>query len=378
MVSMDASLLLLRPGVAGCALVLALLAGCSGEDGAKASDKPKAAPAVPVTTAPVVRKSMPLKLAAIGNVEPSTTVAVKSRIDGQITAVHLADGRDVAKGDLLFELDARALEAQVQQMQATVQRDRALVANQEAKEKRYAELLAQGFISPDGYNQIKTDLDAGRATAAANEAMLQSARVQLSYTRIYAPIAGRAGKVQIQLGNVVKANDTMPLVTINAVTPIYVSFAVPEQHLAKIRAFLAKGPLAVHALPTGDSHPPSAGTLTFIDNAVDQQTGTIRLRATFPNRDNVLWPGQFAAVTVTLDQQVNAMVVPADALQTGPKGPFVYVIKADSSAEMRNVKVDRTDGADAVIAEGLKDGELVVTSGQIRLTPGAKVQLKSG
>ena len=157
----------------------------------------------------------------------------------------------------------------------------------------------------------------------------------------------------IQLGNVVKANDTLPLVTLNAVAPIYVSFAVPEQNLPTIRAFLAKGALAVRATPTGETHAESEGRLTFIDNAVDQQTGTIRLRATFPNRDNVLWPGQFANVTVTLDQQDNAIVIPADAVQTGPKGPFVYVIKPDSSAEMRSVKVDRTDGADAVIAEGV-------------------------
>lgn len=368
----------LRLWLAASVLALPLLVACSGGDDAKAGDKPKAAPTVPVTTAAVVRKSMPLKLEAIGNVEPSTTVAVKSRIDGQITAVHLTDGRDVAKGDLLFELDARALEAQVRQMEATLQRDRALVANQVAKEQRYSELLAQGFISPDAYNQIKTDLDAGRATAEANEANLQSARVQLSYTRIYAPIAGRAGKVQIQLGNVVKANDTTPLVTINAVMPIYVSFAVPEQHLARIRSFLAKGALAVQARPTGDTQTASEGTLTFIDNAVDQQTGTIRLRATFPNRDSALWPGQFASVTVTLDRQDNAIVVPADALQNGPKGPYVYVVKSDSSAEMRSVKIDRTDGPEAVIAEGVHEGETVVVSGQIRLTPGIKVQAKSG
>jgi multidrug efflux system membrane fusion protein len=263
-------------------------------------------------------------------------------------------------------------------MQAAVQRDRALVANNEAKEKRYSELLQQGFISADGYNQIRTDLDAARATAAANEAALEAARVQLSYTRIVSPIAGRAGKVMIQLGNVVKANDTLSLVTVNAVTPIYVSFAVPEQHLPTIRTFLAKGALAVLAVPTGETRARSEGRLTFIDNNVDQQTGTIRLRATFPNHDNLLWPGQFANVTVTLDRQENALVIPADAVQNGPKGPFVYVVKADSSAELRSVRVDRMDGAEAVITDGLKDGETVVTSGQIRLTPGAKVQSKAG
>lgn len=362
----------------GLLLALSILAACSDNGAAPPAGKAKPVVAVPVTTAQAVRKTMPLKLQAIGNVEPSTTVAVKSRIDGQITAVHLQDGRDVAKGELLFELDGRALEAQVRQMQAAVQRDRALVANNSAKEKRYAELLQQGFISADAYNQIRTDLDAARATAGANEAALDSARVQLSYTRIVSPITGRAGKVMIQLGNVVKANDTLPLVTLNAVTPIYVSFAVPEQNLPTIRAFLAKGPLAVRALPTGETRAESEGRLTFIDNAVDQQTGTIRLRATFPNRDNVLWPGQFANVTLTLDRQEDAIVIPADAVQSGPKGPFVYVVKPDSSAEMRSVKVDRTDGAEAVISDGVKDGETVVTSGQIRLTPGAKVQLKAG
>lgn len=360
-------------------LALSALTACSDNGAAQQqAGKAKAAAAVPVTTAPVVRRTMPVTLQAIGNVEASTTVVVKSRIDGQITAVHLQDGHGVSKGQLLFELDARALQAQVRQMEAAVQRDRALVANIEAKDKRYAELLQQGFISPDAYNQIKTDLEAARATASANQAALESARVQLSYTRIVSPVTGRAGKVMIQLGNVVKANDTTPLVTINAVAPIYVSFAVPEQYLSTIRAFLAKGALSVRATPTGAAQVVSEGQLTFIDNSVDQQTGTIRLRATFPNRDDVLWPGQFANVTLTLDRQDNAIVVPAEAVQTGPKGTFVYVIKPDSSAEMRNVRVDRTDGPDAIIGEGLKDGETVVTSGQIRLTPGAKVQAKTG
>ncbi|MEO8039659.1 MAG: efflux RND transporter periplasmic adaptor subunit [Betaproteobacteria bacterium] len=365
-------------GVAVLVLALSAIAACSDKDKDKAGAKPGTAAAIPVTTAPVVRKSMPLKLLAIGNVEPIRSVEVKSRIDGLIVAAHLADGDDVTKGQLLFELDARALQAQVQQMRATLQRDSALVANNEAKGKRYGELLQQGFISPDAFNQIKTDLDAARATAAADEAALDAARVQLSYTRITAPIAGRAGKVMIPVGNVVKANDTTPIVTINAIMPIYVSFAVPEQFLPAIRAFLAKGALPVSAIPAGDSHGPSEGTLTFIDNAVDAQTGTIRLRATFANRDNMLWPGQFANVTVTLDQQQDAIVIPAEALQNGPKGPYVYVVKPDSTAEMRSVKVDRTDGPDTVIVSGLRDGETVVVSGQIRLVPGAKVQSKNG
>jgi multidrug efflux system membrane fusion protein len=321
---------------------------------------------------------MPVKLQAIGTVEPYTAVAIKSRIDGQIVAVHFKDGQDVAKGQLLFELDARSLLAQVKQLEANVERNKVIVANNLAKEKRYSDLLAQGFISADAYNQIKTDLDAARANVEADQAALEVARVQLSYTRITAPISGRAGKAMIQVGNVVKANDTLPLVILNAIVPIFVSFSVPEQYLQDIRDFMSKGTLNVTASPAGDSTVAAHGKLTFIDNAVDPQTGTIRLRATFPNRDHVLWPGQFASTVLTLDEQPNAIVIPTEALQNGPKGQYVYVVKQDLSAEMRSVKVDRTDGAQTVIASGLAAGETVVTSGQIRVTPGAKVQPKAG
>ncbi len=367
----------IRNAIAAAAVALSA-AGCSPNDAAQDGAKSKAPPGVPVVTAQVVRKPMPLKLQAIGNVEPYTSVAIKSRIDGQIIAVRFQDGQDVRQGQLLFELDPRALEAQVKQLEANVMRDKVLVANDQAKEKRYSDLLDKGFISADAYNQIKTDLDAAQANVQANQAALEAARVQLSYTRITAPIGGRAGKIMIQIGNVVKANDTAALVTINAVVPIYVSFAVPEQYLSEIRRFMAKAPLVVHASPAGDASTRADGQLTFVDNAVDAQTGTIRLRATFPNKDHMLWPGQFANVTLTLSQQPDAIVIPSQALQNGPKGQYVYVVQPDQSAEMRSVTVDRTDGLDAVIASGLKEGETVVTSGQIRLTPGAKVAPKPG
>ncbi len=363
----------------GLAVIALSAAGCSQNDAAQEAAKSKAAPGVPVVTAPVVRKTMPVKLQAIGNVEPYTTVAVKSRIDGQITAVRFQDGQDVKEGQLLFELDPRALQAQVKQLQANLQRDTVIVANNQAKEKRYADLLEKGFISADAYNQIKTDLDAAQANVQADQAGLESARVQLSYTRIVSPITGRAGKIMIQIGNVVKANDTQSLVIINAVVPIYVSFAVPEQYLSDIRAFMAKGSLGVQAAPTGVATAETDGRLSFIDNLVDAQTGTIRLRATFPNKDHVLWPGQFANVTLMLRQQSDAIVIPSQALQNGPNGQYVYVVRPqDQSAEMRSVTLERMDGLEAVIASGLKEGETVVTSGQIRLTPGAKVAPKAG
>jgi len=362
--------------LAAAAIALSVT-GCSPNDAAGGA-KSKAAPGVPVVTAQVVRKPMPLKLQAIGNVEAYTSVAVKSRMDGQIIAVRFQDGQDVKAGQLLFELDPRALEAQVRQLQANVVRDKVIVANNEAKERRYKDLLDKGFISADAYNQIKTDLDAAQANVEANQAALEAARVQLSYTRITAPIGGRAGKIMIQTGNVVKASDTVALVTINAVAPIYVSFAVPEQYLPEIRRFMAKAPLSVHASPAGDASTQTDGQLTFIDNAVDPQTGTIRLRATFPNQDHMLWPGQFANVTITLSKQSDAVVIPSQALQNGPKGQYVYLVHPDQRAEMRSVTVDRTDGMEVVIASGLQGGETVVTSGQIRLTPGAKVEAKAG
>jgi len=367
----------IRNAISAAAVAL-LAAGCSPNDAAQDGAKSKAPPGVPVVTAQVVRKPMPVKLQAIGNVEPYTSVSIKSRIDGQIVAVRFQDGQDVRQGQLLFELDPRALEAQVKQLEANVMRDKVLVANDQAKEKRYSDLLDKGFISADAYNQIKTDLDAAQANVQANLAALEAARVQLSYTRITAPIGGRAGKIMIQMGNVVKANDTAALVTINAVVPIYVSFAVPEQSLPEIRRFMAKAPLVVHASPAGDASTQADGQLTFVDNAVDAQTGTIRLRATFPNKDHMLWPGQFANVTLTLSQQPDAIVIPSQALQNGPKGQYVYVVQPDQSAEMRSVTLDRTDGLEAVIASGLNEGETVVTSGQIRLTPGAKVAPKAG
>jgi multidrug efflux system membrane fusion protein len=369
----------LEAAVIGLALIALSAVGCSQNDAAQEAARTKATPGVPVVTAPVLRKTMPVKLQAIGNVEPYTSVSVKSRIDGQITAVHFQDGQDVKEGQLLFELDPRALQAQVKQLQANLQRDTVIVANNQAKEKRYADLLEKGFISADAYNQIKTDLDAAQANVQADQAGLEAARVQLSYTRIVSSIGGRAGKIMIQIGNVVKANDTASLVTINAVVPIYVSFAVPEQYLADIRGFMAKAPLGVHASPTGASVAETDGRLTFIDNMVEAQTGTIRLRATFPNRDNVLWPGQFANVTLTLREQPDAIVIPSQALQNGPKGQYVYVVKpGDQSVEMRSVTLERMDGLEAVIASGLQEGETVVTSGQIRLTPGAKVAPKAG
>jgi multidrug efflux system membrane fusion protein len=277
---------------------------------------------------------------------------------------------------LLFELDSRTPAAQVKQLKASVQRDRALLNNAVAQEQRQRDLLEKKFISDDAYAQTRTNLDAARATLAANEAGLESARTQMSYTRITSPISGQAGKILIQSGNVVKANDAAPMVVINEIAPIYVSFAVPEQYLADIRTFMAKNALKVQAQPTGNAAMVDNGQLSFIDNTVDAQTGTIRLRATFPNANRALWPGQFATVSLLLGTQADAIVVPSQAIQNGPKGQYAYVVKEDTSVEMRPLVIERSDGAESVIGKGLVEGETVVVSGQIRLVPGAKVQVK--
>ncbi len=354
-------------------------AGKGGKKAASADKKGKDAPAIPVIVATVAEQSVPLKIQAIGNVEVQATVSIKSRLDGQIVKVGFTDGQDVARGQLLFEIDARPLHAQLLQAQAALARDQAQLERARAQEERYKDLLQKGFVSQDAYAQFRTNVDTAAATVRAGEAAVENARLQTEYAVIRSPIDGRAGKILIQQGNLVKANDTVSLVVINQVAPIYVSFAVPEQYLGIIRKYMAGGKLAVEALPSGAADAAATmatGTLAFIDNTVDATTGTVRLRATFPNTDKALWPGQFVTASLTLNEQQNAIVVPSQAIQTGPKGQFVYVVKA-GAAEMREITVERVDGAQSVIGKGLAAGEQVVTSGQSRLIPGMKVSIKS-
>lgn len=355
-------------------LLAAAAAGCN--DGESAATKQEAPPA-PVSTAAVERRTVPLTVTAVGNVVPVESVAVKARIDGQIVAVHVSDGQEVRKGQLLFELDRRSLEAQLKQLEAQEARDRALLSNARSLEQRYNELQTKGFVSEEALVQARTGREAAEATVEADRAAVQTARVQLSYARIEAPISGRAGRVSLQLGNTVTANDEQALVTINRMAPINVSFAVPERLLPQLRNPPGGGPLRVSVMQDGAAEPVS-GRLTFIDNAVDAQTGTIRLHATFDNTDRQLWPGQFVTATLTLAEQADVLTVPAQAIQNGPNGPYVYVVKSDETAELRPVKVQRTQGPTAVIASGVQPGERVITVGQLRVTPGAKVSVRQG
>jgi membrane fusion protein, multidrug efflux system len=352
---------------------IGLLSACSAKSRANEGKK---GDAVPVVLAPVVQKTMPVRIQAVGNVEPYTTVSVKARVDGQIIETGFHEGGSVHKGQVLFQIDPRPIRALLAQAEANLARDKAQLEHAQAQDKRYQDLLKKHFISPDAYSQIHTNLQTAEATVRADQAAIDNAKVQLEYCTIRSPIEGRAGKIMIQQGNLVKANDVNPLVVINQVQPTYVTFAVPEQYLPAIRTNMSKGKLHVDVTVDDKNPKPESGELAFIDNTVDVTTGTIKVRATFPNADTTLWPGQFGTVILTLEQQPNAIVVPSQAVQTGPKGTYVFVAKPDMTAELRDVVVDRTEGAETVIAKGVSPGERVVSDGQLRVVPGAKLNPK--
>jgi len=365
----------LLPAFAAAMFALGSLGACSDKNGAQAEAK-KTPPSVPVLVAQVVEKSMPLRLHAIGNVETIASVAVKARVDGQITHVHVRDGQDVAAGDLLFQLDPKPYQSQLEQAQANLARDQAQLEYLKGQEQRYQDLMRQNFVSKEGYAQVAANFRGAEASVKANEAAAQHARVNLGYTTIKAPIQGRVGKVMLSEGNLVKGNDTVQMLVINQLSPIYVSVAVPQQYLNQIRTLHKSAPLRVEAaLEKGGKT--LAGKLAFIDNSVDVSTGTIKLRGVFENREKDLWPGQFVDAWVSLGHDEKALVVPTQALQTGPKGQYVYVVKADSSAELRNVEVARTEGEETVLKSGVSAGETVVVDGASRILPGTRVSTKA-
>ncbi|HET8667690.1 MAG TPA: efflux RND transporter periplasmic adaptor subunit [Terriglobales bacterium] len=353
-------------------IFIASLAACSGK---KQEQQKPAAMAVPVTVAVAQQKDVPIQLNAIGTVEAYTTVGIKTQISGEITTVNFKEGQDVNKGQLLFTIDRRPMEADLRRAEATLVKDQATAANDRAQARRYAELLKQGVVAPQQAEQMETAANASDALVKADQAAVQNARVQLQYAQVYAPISGRTGNLMVQLGNVVKANPDNPIVTINQVTPTYVTFTIPEQFLSEVKRYMAGRKLTVSAAIPNDPVP-ATGTLTFIDNAVDKQTGTIKLKGTFANADRRLWPGQFVNVTLTLATQPNAITVPTQAVQTGQQGQFVFVIK-NNTAELRPVNVTRTVGDQSVVASGVQPGETVVTDGQLRLVAGTKVDVRT-
>jgi multidrug efflux system membrane fusion protein len=358
--------------------VLIALAGAGCARGEAQPQQRAAAPAaVPVTVATAVRKSMPLDASVVGAVEAYSTVSVRAQITGELTGVNFQQGDDVAAGQELFTLDRRPFENALQQAEATLERDTAELANTKAILERYEALVKRGIVAREQRDNARTSVQRLEATLSADRAAVENAKVQLQYATIRSPISGRTGALMVNAGNLVRANDQVPLVVINQITPIYVSFAFPEPLLPDLRRYMARGALRVEARATNSDGPPASGTITFIDNAVDQSTGTIKVKGTFPNGDRQLWPGQFVNVTVRLTTESEVLVVPSLAVQTGPEGPYVYLVKADQTVDMRPVTVVRVAGQDTVLKDGLAPGDTVVTDGHLRLVPGSRISVRA-
>lgn len=350
-------------------------AGLGGERGA-GGGRGGAGAAVPVTTAKVFEKSLPVTVTAIGTVEPYSTVDIRAQITGQLTNIHFTEGQVVSEGQPLFTIDPRPFEATLRQAEAILARDKAQAENAKAEVVRNADLVKRGLIPRNQYDALETTSSALQATLGADQAQVDTARLQLQYTRITAPVSGRTGALGVHQGDLIRANDTTPLVVINQVAPIYVSFAIPSRLLSDVRKYQAAGTLRLEAKAADASAESSVGSVTFIDNAVDTTTGTIRLKGTFPNRDLQLWPGLFVDVLMRLTVQARAVVVTTEAIQTGQQGQFVYFVKPDQTVETRPVTIARAEGGESVIASGLKPGDEVVTDGLLRLTPGVKITTK--
>jgi len=375
---------------------LFLLSSCSGEK----RERPLVA--LPIEVATVVQKQVPVQLRTIGTVQAYSTVTVKSRVAGQIMRVSFTEGQDVTKGALLFMIDPRPFEAtlkqaeanlerdlaQVRQAEANLERDMAQEKNAKADADRYQMLFEKGVVARQQYDKVRTDWEAlvatvqadraaranAEATVLADRAAVENAKLQLSYCSIHSPMDGRTGSLIVQEGNIIKENDAN-LVVVNQIAPIYVTFSVPEQYLREIRKYMAMGNLKVHTMAPNDDASPEEGFISFVDNAVDSSTGTIKLKGTFTNKGKLLWPGQFVNVVLTLTQVPHAAVVPSQAIQTGQQGQYVFVVKTDLTVETRPIVSGLTLNNETVVQEGLHPGEIVVTDGQLRLYPGAKVEI---
>ena len=364
-------------------LPLLALVGCADSGGTEKSSgsgaiaRSQDTSAVPVLVAKVERTTIPVELHAIGTGQAFKTVSVESQVADIVKEVHYQPGQFVHQGDLLISLDQSPFLASLAQAQAGLAKDEAQAQLNNAELKRYDQLQQAGVVSKEEYDQYRATSAASAATVAADEAAIQTAKIQLAYCSIYAPISGVTGLQLVYPGATVKANDVPTLVVINQISPIYVNFSVPQQYLESIKNFMARSHLPIQATPTGDSAPEN-GVLSVVNNAVDPNTGTIQLMGSFPNTDQRLWPGQYSNVVLRLNEQQNVLAVPSEAVQTGQQGDYVFVTKPDMTVEARQVSVGQTVNNQTQVLQGLSEGETVVTDGQVRLVPGTKVYFAKG
>jgi membrane fusion protein, multidrug efflux system len=380
------------------ATVCLLWVGCRSQ-----SAPPPQMPAVPVTAATATQRNLPIQLRAIGNVESFSSIPVKSQVAGELVRIHFAEGQEVKKGKLLFEIDRRPYDqalrqaeanlnrdiAQEMQAEANLARDQAQAQNARAQAARYAKLAEDRVVSKEQNDQMRTAASAADESARADQAAIESARaavladraavetakLNLEYCQIRSPINGRTGSLQVKVGTLIKAQADTAMVTVNQISPTYVTFSVPEDQLPQVRRSMARGPLEVEAYVPNDAGDAVRGRLSFIDNTVDTTTGAIKMKAEFANQERRLWPGQFVNVVLTVGEDAKATVVPSEAIQTGQQGQYAFVVKPDHTVENRIVTVGRTFGRETEVTKGIAPGETVVTDGQLRLIPGFKVEI---
>jgi len=359
------------------ALILGTFSACSDNaSGTHKSDEARKPMAVPVTVGDVIQKTVPVQLRAIGNVEAHATVSVNAQVEGTLAGVHFGEGQEMKEGDLLFTIDSRFYEAKLKEAEANLARDRSKLDNARKQVERYASVVGQGYVAVEQYDQVVADAAALESTVKADEAAVEKAKLELSYCTVRSPIDGVTGSLGVNRGNIIKAIDQdRPLVIINQIRPIYVTFAIAERHLPEVKKRMAERKLEVTAAIPGDDRHWTRGELTFVQNTVDKDTGTIQLKATFPNEDRALWPGQFVNVLLTLTSESGAVVVPSQAIQSGQHGEYVFVVKPDLTVEHRIVEVERAAADESVIRSGVSPGEKVVTDGQLRLASGSLIKI---